>query len=90
MVVGMVQDIAEIAYWRTTTFQDKLSALLHHFITAGGYCRTLASHRIHYFCCLDGICETTTLFVCVLQLTKHKEVGSDVVNGAELMTVVGR
>ena len=50
---------------------------IHHLISMGCYILGLGYGRCHYWGCLDGCCEITTVFLNVLYLTNNVEVDGD-------------
>lgn len=50
--------------------RSKLPILLHHVCSILGYAGGIFFNRMHFYACLDGMCETTTVFLNILLLTK--------------------
>ena len=56
------------------TLLSKLPTLVHHFVSILVYslCLVVYRERLHYFACLDGLCEFTTVHLTILQWSKLK------------------
>ena len=51
----------------------KLPMLAHHLLSCIAYGGGMQTHRMHFYACLDGMCELCNLFLNPFLLTRHKE-----------------
>ena len=57
-------------------FHQKIPMLLHHLTSILAYGGGLTTGRMHFWACLDGLCEFTNINLCVLLLCNTKEGGA--------------
>ena len=46
-----------------TSFSAVVPMVAHHVLSIAAYSGGLLTHRMHFYACLDGMCETTNLFL---------------------------
>ena len=67
-IVNTIIDLRE-----NLPLKQKIPMLLHHLTSILAYGGGLTTGRMHFWACLDGLCEFTNLNLCVLLLCNTKE-----------------
>ena len=67
-IVNTIIDLRE-----NLPLKQKIPLLLHHLTSILAYGGGLTTGRMHFWACLDGLCEFTNLNLCVLLLCNTKE-----------------
>lgn len=67
-VVLVILDLLEDA-----PFREKIPMLAHHLLSCLAYTAGMETHRMHFWACLDGLCEICNLFLNPFLLMRHKE-----------------